>query len=202
MEGLNIDVILIIDEKSGLELFMQYSSRREIDTAKIAGFLHAFKNLKAIDGSATLELEHEDSIFVMTEFATLQTFLVMKESPPSPFLDFIEELSNSIYKNYGDLIKNFNGDVSSLKGIKYLVNHHLNKYYFYHTNKKLTEKVLKRVERQLEKEAKRREKREHCPICGSLSTKKVEDKSKVLSYISIVPIYAKKYICMKCGFEY
>jgi len=44
-----------------------------------------------------------------------------------------------------------------------------------------------------------------CPMCGAngkKSFKIVEDKSKILSYISIVPMYAKKYICKFCGYEF
>ncbi|MFW9773354.1 MAG: hypothetical protein ACFFEO_14490 [Candidatus Thorarchaeota archaeon] len=209
MNGLNIDVILIIDEKSGLELFLQHSSKRDIDMAKISGFLQGLKHLKAIDGSATLEVEYEDSIILMTEFATLQTFLVMKESPPSSFLDFIEELSNSIYKNYGDVIKNYNGDIRSLRGIKTLVKHHFNKYFFHQTNKELNEKVLKKVEKQIEKEIKKqiekedktRKKRKICPLCGSFYTVDLGE-SVLKYYISIIQIYAKKYFCWECSHEW
>ncbi len=43
-----------------------------------------------------------------------------------------------------------------------------------------------------------------CPMCGAhgkKNIKKFEDKSKILYYISIVPIYAKKHICKLCGYE-
>jgi len=43
-----------------------------------------------------------------------------------------------------------------------------------------------------------------CPMCGAVerNIKKIDDKSRVLSYIIIVPMYAKKYICKKCGYEW
>jgi len=40
-----------------------------------------------------------------------------------------------------------------------------------------------------------------CPNCGSTAIKEVEDKTKILSYIP-KPIYAKKNICTKCGYEF
>ena len=44
-----------------------------------------------------------------------------------------------------------------------------------------------------------------CPMCGAVGKKnfrQVEDKSKIFSYVSIVPIYAKKYVCKRCGYEF
>ncbi|GAH08668.1 unnamed protein product, partial [marine sediment metagenome] len=40
-----------------------------------------------------------------------------------------------------------------------------------------------------------------CPNCGSTAIKEVEDKTKIVSYIP-KPIYAKKNICTKCGYEF
>ncbi len=41
-----------------------------------------------------------------------------------------------------------------------------------------------------------------CPMCNSVEVKDVEDKSKVLSYIGHLPLYAKKHQCRKCGYEW
>ncbi|MHA1460444.1 MAG: hypothetical protein ACTSO8_03100 [Promethearchaeota archaeon] len=44
-----------------------------------------------------------------------------------------------------------------------------------------------------------------CPMCnvvGKENFNMFEDKSKVLSYIHVVPIYAKKYKCKRCGYEF
>jgi myosin heavy subunit len=42
-----------------------------------------------------------------------------------------------------------------------------------------------------------------CPNCGAsgFAVKEVEDKTRILSYIP-KPIYAKKFVCTKCGFEF
>ena len=42
-----------------------------------------------------------------------------------------------------------------------------------------------------------------CPNCGAsgFAIKEVEDKTKIVSYIP-KPIYAKKKICTKCGYEF
>ncbi|MHA2120547.1 MAG: hypothetical protein ACW990_04990 [Promethearchaeota archaeon] len=48
------------------------------------------------------------------------------------------------------------------------------------------------------------EERITCPMCGAVGhdIKTVEDKSKVLSYVGHIPMYAKKHVCKKCGYEF
>jgi ribosomal protein S27AE len=41
-----------------------------------------------------------------------------------------------------------------------------------------------------------------CPECGSTSFTTHEDKSQVLHQMGGVKIYAKKYVCKQCGYEY
>jgi len=62
------------------------------------------------------------------------------------------------------------------------------------------------VERQKE-EARMEEKppvegRRICPDCGGTSFATHEDKSQVLHQMGGVKIYAKRYVCKKCGYEY
>jgi len=48
------------------------------------------------------------------------------------------------------------------------------------------------------------EARVKCVNCGAVGKdiKVVEDKTKVLSYIGNIPMYAKKHVCKKCGYEF
>jgi hypothetical protein len=43
-----------------------------------------------------------------------------------------------------------------------------------------------------------------CPMCGAVGSniKVIEDKTKVLSYVGHIPMYAKKHVCKKCGYEF
>jgi hypothetical protein len=43
-----------------------------------------------------------------------------------------------------------------------------------------------------------------CSKCGSVGKdiKLVEDKSKALSYVGNMPMYAKIKVCKKCGFQF
>ncbi len=48
------------------------------------------------------------------------------------------------------------------------------------------------------------EERLMCPSCGATGKdiKSEEDKTKVLSYVGHKPMYAKKNVCKKCGYEF
>ena len=48
------------------------------------------------------------------------------------------------------------------------------------------------------------EKRIKCLNCGAVGkdVKIEEDKTKVLSYMGNIPMYAKKHVCKKCGYEF
>ena len=48
------------------------------------------------------------------------------------------------------------------------------------------------------------EARVKCVNCGAVGKdiKVVEDKTKVLSYMGNIPMYAKKHVCKKCGYEF
>ncbi|MBA7551218.1 hypothetical protein ES705_43754 [subsurface metagenome] len=48
------------------------------------------------------------------------------------------------------------------------------------------------------------EARVKCINCGAVGKdiKVVEDKSKVLTYIGGAPMYAKKHVCKRCGYEF
>ncbi|MHA1321149.1 MAG: coiled-coil domain-containing protein, partial [Promethearchaeota archaeon] len=48
------------------------------------------------------------------------------------------------------------------------------------------------------------EERTTCPMCGAVghNIKQIEDKTKVLSYVGHIPMYAKKHVCKKCGYEF
>ncbi|MFX1536188.1 MAG: transposase [Promethearchaeota archaeon] len=44
--------------------------------------------------------------------------------------------------------------------------------------------------------------RKKCPNCGGVQLRKIEDKSKPLSYAGHIPIYAKIYQCKSCGHKF
>ncbi|MHA2394440.1 MAG: hypothetical protein ACXAEX_21080, partial [Promethearchaeota archaeon] len=136
IDSFNLDYLMVTDKKSGLNLYTQNFSEKEIDAAMISGFLQAIHTfgielMKVEDRSQTIKLEYQNSIILMSEFVNLRLILMMKESPSRFFLYSVEELAYDIYKNYGDIIDNFNGDIKPFKRIEDLLQRHLNISFIY-----------------------------------------------------------------------
>ncbi|MFX1380410.1 MAG: hypothetical protein ACFFA4_15095, partial [Promethearchaeota archaeon] len=131
MDVLNLDYIIVSEKKSGLNFYQQQFSKKEIDAAMISGFLQAIHSfgielIKVEDSSQTIKLEYKDSIIIMTEFVNLRIILIMKEPPSSNFLYSLEDLAYDIYKDFGNLVDNFVGDIKPFKSIEKLLKIHLN----------------------------------------------------------------------------
>ena len=131
MDVLNLDYIIVSDKKSGLNVYQQKFTNKEIDASMISGFLQAIHSfgielIKIEDQSQTIKLEYKDSIIIMTEFVNLRLILLMKEHPSPNFLYSLEDLSYDIYKYYGKFIDEFTGDIKPFKQIDKLLKHHLN----------------------------------------------------------------------------
>jgi len=136
IDALNLDYMMVTDKKSGLNVYTQNFSGREIDAELISGFLQAIHTfgielMRVEDRSQTIRLEYRGSIILMSEFVNLRLMLLMKESPSRFFLYSIEELAYDIYKNYGDDIDEFNGDIAPFKGIEDLLKRHVNPHFIY-----------------------------------------------------------------------
>ena len=119
MDVLNLDYIIVSDKKSGLNLYQQKFTEKEIDAAMISGFLQAIHSfgielIKIEDSSQTIKLEYKDSIIIMTEFVNLRLILIMKQHPSSNFLFSLEDLAYDLYKYYGEHIDQFNGNINFL----------------------------------------------------------------------------------------
>ncbi|MFW9783287.1 MAG: hypothetical protein ACFFFB_13475 [Candidatus Heimdallarchaeota archaeon] len=148
VDSLNLNYLMVTDKKSGLNVYTQNFSEREIDAAMISGFLQAIHTfgielMKVEDRSQTIKLEYRDSIILMSEFVNLRLILMMGESPSRFFLYSVEELAYDIYKNYGDMIDNFNGDIKPFKGIEGLLRRHLSIAFIYPLKLAKIEKLAK-----------------------------------------------------------
>ena len=61
---------------------------------------------------------------------------------------------------------------------------------------------VEKAEKEAEEEIPEKpEGRRVCPKCGATEFNAIDDKTRPLHYISGAPIFAKKYICKKCGEE-
>ncbi|MFX0041907.1 MAG: hypothetical protein ACFE8L_03245 [Candidatus Hodarchaeota archaeon] len=133
---LNLNYIIVLDKKSGIDLYAESFEEKEFDLTLIAGYLQALHNfgtevLKGTKDSRTIKLEYRGSILLMSEFVNLRIIIIMKENPSKNFLYSIESLAYDIYKNYGNLIDQFSGNLQPFRGIKDLVEKHLNTLFIY-----------------------------------------------------------------------
>ena len=136
MDILNLDYLMVTEKKSGLNVYEQKFTGKEMNGTLISGFLQALhlfgiKLTKVEDQSQTIKLEYANSIVLMTEFVNLRLILIMRESPSKNFLYSLEDLAYDIYKEYGNLVEDFNGDIKPFKGIEELLRQHLNISFIY-----------------------------------------------------------------------
>ncbi|MFW9874567.1 MAG: hypothetical protein ACFFG0_15790, partial [Candidatus Thorarchaeota archaeon] len=128
---MNVEYIIVLDKKSGIDVYSETFGEKEIDATLISGFLQAIQNfgsevLGRAKESRTFKVEYQKYIIIMTEFVYLRLIVIMKENPSRNFLYSIESLAYDIYKDYGILFEKFNGALEEFRGIKKLLEQHLN----------------------------------------------------------------------------
>ncbi|MFX1496894.1 MAG: hypothetical protein ACFFBH_05180 [Promethearchaeota archaeon] len=128
---LNLKYVIILDSNTGIDLYSQSFEEKELDSTLISGFLQAIHNfgVEVIDGakeSRTVKVEYKNSIILMTEFINLRLIVIMKSNPTKNFLYSIESLAYHIYKYYGKLIDDFQGNLKPFRSIQKLIDSDLN----------------------------------------------------------------------------
>ncbi|MEJ2248631.1 MAG: hypothetical protein P8Y97_03105 [Candidatus Lokiarchaeota archaeon] len=128
---LNLKYIIIVDIKSGIDLYSQSFIEKKLDPSLIAGFLQAIKNfggevLDDTKNSRIIKLEYQDSIIIMAEFVNSQLIVIMKSAPSESFLYSIYDLGLEIYEKFGKDIDKFVGILAPFKHIDELIEKHLN----------------------------------------------------------------------------
>jgi hypothetical protein len=130
MDVLNLNYIMISDKRSGLNIYEQMISGRVMNPTLLSGFLQAIRSFGleltgSEEQSQTIKLEFQKSKIVMSEFRNYRLINIFEENPSKEFMDSIEPLSQDIDKQYGKLLKNFDGEVTKFEGIKALLEKHL-----------------------------------------------------------------------------
>lgn len=127
---MNLEYVIVLDKKSGIDVYSESYVEKEVDATLISGFLQAIQNFgsevlgKAKD-SRTFKVEYRKSIIIMAEFVNLRLIVIMKESPSKNFLYAIESLAYNIYRDFGNTFENFNGVLVEFQGIRNLLEQHL-----------------------------------------------------------------------------
>jgi hypothetical protein len=128
---MNIRHIIVLDIKTGIDLYSKSFEKKELEPTLISGFLHAIHNfgVEVIAGaknSKTVKVEYKDSIIIMNEFINLRLIVIMKQHPSQNFFYAIESLAYHIYKYYGNLIDKFKGNLKPFRSMGKLVESDLN----------------------------------------------------------------------------
>ena len=128
---MNIRHIIVLDIKTGIDLYSKSFEKKELEPTLISGFLHAIHNfgVEVIAGaknSKTVKVEYKDSIIIMNEFINLRLIVIMKQHPSQNFFYAIESLAYHIYKYYGNLIDKFKGNLKPFRNMGKLVESDLN----------------------------------------------------------------------------
>ncbi|MFX1443254.1 MAG: hypothetical protein ACFFHV_07575 [Promethearchaeota archaeon] len=128
---LSLNYLLVIDKKTGLNVYEQFFAGKVIDASLISGFLEAIRNFGieltgTYSQSQTVKLEYQESKILMSEFKDFRIVLVMAENPSDDFLNSITTLSYDVDRNFGELIQNFKGDTTQFKGISQCVEKNFN----------------------------------------------------------------------------
>ncbi|MFX1232921.1 MAG: zinc-ribbon domain-containing protein [Promethearchaeota archaeon] len=132
---MNLKYIIVLHSKTGIDLHSQSFEEKELDPTLISGFLQAVRafgsEISADRESKTIQIPYKDSIIIMTEFVNIRLILIMKKSPSKDFIHGVELLVYDIYKYYGKLIEEFHGNIRDFRGIKELIEKHLNVSFIY-----------------------------------------------------------------------
>ena len=142
----NINEIIVIDTKSGIDVFSQSLGGRKLDTSLISGFLQAISNFgtalsETAKESRTLNIAYKDSIIMQTEFVNLKLIITLKENPSPNFKFIMEDLAYDIYKQYGSEIDKFAGILKPFKNMNDLIEKHLNTSFLYRLSVKQNPKI-------------------------------------------------------------
>ncbi|MHA1489163.1 MAG: hypothetical protein ACTSRI_05865 [Promethearchaeota archaeon] len=130
MDALNLNYVIIMIKDSGLNIYEQLITGKNLDATLVSGFLQAIRSFGidltgSKEHSQTIKLEFKESKILMSDFKNFRLVLIMKEIPSEDFLVSIENLSKDIEEKYGRLIQDFKGDISVFDSMKGLIDMHL-----------------------------------------------------------------------------
>ena len=130
MDVLNLNYVMVSDKLSGLNIYEQMISGKEMNPTLLSGFLQAISSFgieltDSEEQSQTIKLEFQNSKILMSDFKNYRLINVFEENPSKEFMDSIEPLSQDIDKYYGKLLKNFDGETTKFFGIKELLERYL-----------------------------------------------------------------------------
>ena len=131
IDSLNLNYIMVSENSSGLNVYEQFFGGKEVDPTLISGFLEAIRSFGieltgTFQQSQTIKLDFQNSKILMNEFRNFRLILIMGENPSDDFIESINNLSQDVEKEYGEMIRDFDGQLTKFKGIGKLIERNLN----------------------------------------------------------------------------
>jgi hypothetical protein len=131
LDILNLQDIIIISTKTGLNVYDEHYSGTAVDATLVSGFLEAIRSFGIeLTGSQeqtqSISLVYKELIVVMSEFKSVRVLVIMKERPSKEFHESIDQLSVEIEQKFGEEMRNELAPKQSFFGIHELIKTHLN----------------------------------------------------------------------------
>jgi len=123
---LSLNYLLVVDKKTGLNVYEQFFAGKKIDASLISGFFEAIRNFGieltgTYTQSQSVKLEYQESKIIMSEFRNFRLIFVMTENPSEDFLTTITNFSYDIEEKFGEFLQDFRGDTTKFRDIRKLV---------------------------------------------------------------------------------
>ncbi|MBN2151956.1 MAG: hypothetical protein JW839_10945 [Candidatus Lokiarchaeota archaeon] len=125
----NLNYIIVLEKKSGIDLYDAGFGGFKMDPTLISGFLSAIKafghEMDQADDSQVTKLEYGKSKIVISDYEDFRIATMFKEEPSHGTVAAIDQLSRGINEHYGNALKSFSGETTDFHAIGKLVEEHL-----------------------------------------------------------------------------
>jgi len=122
----NLNYVIVLEKKSGVDLYEQSFGEIKQDPTIISGFLSAITSFgleltNTNEETQTIKLEYKASKILISEYKGFRITVIMKKTPSDAMIDAIKQLSYDIDEKYGKLLVNFSGETTEFQGIRTLI---------------------------------------------------------------------------------
>jgi hypothetical protein len=127
---LNLNNIIVLDKRSGIDIWGQTFGEFKLDPTLVSGFLSAIGTFgleltNTDEDSQTIKLEYKKSKIVISEFKGFRITMIMKDAPSGSMISALDNLAHDIDAKYGKLLKDFDGETTEFQGMGDLIEKHL-----------------------------------------------------------------------------
>ncbi len=126
----NLHYFIISEKNSGLTVYEQFFTGKNLDSTLISGFLQAVRAFgieltDAEEQTRSVKLDYQNSKILMLDYKNFRCILIMKKNPSQDFLDSLNALLYDIEEKVGHLLIDFDGDITQFSEIRDLLDLHL-----------------------------------------------------------------------------